>query len=149
LVQYSHVEAPLDLWDLQTSYGSRPWAVEAPSAGLPLTGATLLALRRAGVGLAAVTHAAGLSSTGDPLLDAALPLPDRYDTPAETAAAVGSAERVVAVGTTVVRALESAARTGRLSGTTDLKIGAGFRAAIVRGLVTGLHEPGSSHLGLL
>ena len=40
LVQYSHVEAPLALWDLQTAYGSRPWAVEPPSAGLPLTGAT-------------------------------------------------------------------------------------------------------------
>jgi S-adenosylmethionine:tRNA ribosyltransferase-isomerase len=149
LVQYSHVEAPLELWDLQTAYGGRPWAVEPPSAGLPLSGAILLALRRAGVGLAALTHAAGLSATGDPVLDAALPLPERYEIPPETAAAVAAAGRVVAVGTTVVRALESAAISGRLAGTTDLRIGAGFRPAVVTGMITGLHEPGSSHLGLL
>src|SRR5262249_53894699 len=76
-VQSSHVDAPLELWDVQTAYGGRPWAVEAPSAGLALDGATLLAFRRHGVALARLTHAAGLSSTGDPALDAALPLPER------------------------------------------------------------------------
>jgi S-adenosylmethionine:tRNA ribosyltransferase-isomerase len=149
LIQYSHVDAPLELWDFQTAYGSRPWAVEPPSAGLPLSAATLLGLRRAGVGLAALTHAAGLSATGDPALDAALPLPERYDIPAETAAAVAAARRVVAVGTTVVRALEGAARSGRRTGTTDLRIGPGFRPRVVAGVLTGLHEPGSSHLELL
>lgn len=156
-VQYSHVRAPLELWDVQTAYGARPWAVEAPSAGLTLDGAALLALPRRGVALARLTHAAGLSSTGDPALDAALPLPERYDVPAETVAAIAAARarggRVVAVGTTVVRALEGALRNdGALrpgAGVTDLRIRPGFRARVVDGLLTGLHEPGSSHLNLL
>jgi S-adenosylmethionine:tRNA ribosyltransferase-isomerase len=156
-VQYSHVDAPLELWDVQTAYGSRPWAVEAPSAGLALDGATLLAFRRHGVVLARLTHAAGLSSTGDVALDAALPLPELYDIPAETVAAIEAARgrggRVVAVGTTVVRALEGAVRSfGALrsgAGVTDLRIRPGFRPRVVDGLLTGLHEPGSSHLDLL
>ena len=156
-VQYSHLAAPLELWDVQTAYGSRPWAVEAPSAGLSLSAATLVSLRRHGVHLAALTHAAGLSATGDPAIDAALPLPERYHIPAETALAIRSTRmrrgRVVAVGTTVVRALEGATRThGWLrpgEGTTDLHIGPGFRPRIVDGLLTGLHEPGSSHIDLL
>jgi S-adenosylmethionine:tRNA ribosyltransferase-isomerase len=152
-VQYSHVPAPLALWDVQTRYAGRPWAMEAPSAGLPLDGDALLALRRRGVALATLTHAAGLSSTGDAGLDASLPWPERYEIPAATVEAVARARRVVAVGTTVVRALEGCVVThGRLvagAGVTDLKITPGFRPRLVSGLVTGLHEPGSSHLELL
>ena len=156
-VQYSHVAAPFALWDVQTAYGSRPWAVEPPSAGLSIPAATLIELRRRGVRLAALTHAAGLSATGDPELDAALPLPERYDIPEETVAAVGETRRaggrVVAVGTTVVRALEGATlAAGRLvagPGVTDLRIGPDFRPRVVDGLLTGLHEEGSSHLRLL
>ena len=87
-VQYSYVRAPLALWHVQTAYASRPWAAEAPSAGRPLTWRVLLEARRRGIALAAVTHAAGLSSTGEPALDAALPLPERFDIPEETVAAV-------------------------------------------------------------
>jgi S-adenosylmethionine:tRNA ribosyltransferase-isomerase len=156
-IQYSHAAAPFALWDVQTAYGSRPWAVEPPSAGLAIPAATLLELRRRGVRLAALTHAAGLSATGDPRLDAALPLPERYDIPETTVAAVGETRqaggRVVAVGTTVVRALEGAALPGgRLmagAGITDLRIGPDFRPRVVDGLLTGLHEEGSSHLRLL
>lgn len=155
-IQYSHLETELELWDVQTAYAARPWAVEAPSAGLALDVATLIAFRRAGVGLATLTHAAGLSSTGDPVLDAALPLPERYDIPAETVAAVERTRarggRVVACGTTVVRALESAAVRGALApgaGVATLRIGAGFRPIIVDGVISGMHEPGSSHLSLL
>jgi S-adenosylmethionine:tRNA ribosyltransferase-isomerase len=155
-VQYSYLEEELALWDVQTAYAARPWAVEPPSAGLSLAVETLLALRRLGVELATVTHAAGLSSTGDPALDGELPLPERYDVPPETVAAIERARarggRVVAVGTTVVRALEGAAEAGRLvagAGVTALKIRAGFRPAIVDGVLTGIHEPGSSHLALL
>src|SRR5262249_14918386 len=112
-VQYSYLSAPLELWDVQTAYASRPWAFEAPSAGLPLDGATLVALRRRGIAIATLTHAAGLSSRGAPATAAALPLPARSDIPAETVAAIETARsrggRVVAVGTTVVRALEGAA----------------------------------------
>jgi S-adenosylmethionine:tRNA ribosyltransferase-isomerase len=155
-VQYSYLERALRLWHVQTNYGSRPWAVELPSAGRPLTWGLLLRLRTRGVRLASLTHAAGLSSTGDPALDAALPLPETYEIPAETVAAIGetraSGGKVIAVGTTVVRALEgAAARGGELQAgraTTDLKIDGSFRPRVVDGLLTGLHEPGSSHFAL-
>ena len=65
-VQYAHTRRALALWDVQTRYGSRPWAMEPPSAGFALTWELLLGLRHRGVALAGVTHAAGLSSTGDP-----------------------------------------------------------------------------------
>jgi S-adenosylmethionine:tRNA ribosyltransferase-isomerase len=87
-----------------------------PSAGRPLTWDVMLALRRAGVELATLTHAAGLSSIGDAALDAALPLPERYEIPRRTVRAIAATRarggRVIAVGTTVVRALEDAARAG-------------------------------------
>ena len=157
-VQYSYVRAPLALWHVQTAYASRPWAAEAPSAGRPLTWRVLLEARRRGIALAAVTHAAGLSSTGEPALDAALPLPERFDIPEETVAAVRRARaargRVVAVGTTVVRALEGAAEAGggdlrAGEGRTDLRIDRAFRPRIVDGLLTGVHQPGESHFDLL
>jgi len=157
-VQYSYVRAPLALWHVQTAYASRPWAAEAPSAGRPLTWRVLLEARRRGVALAAVTHAAGLSSTGEPALDAALPLPERFDVPEETVAAVTRARaargRVVAVGTTVVRALEGAveANGGRLAageGRTSLRIDRHFHPRVVDGLLTGVHQPGESHFDLL
>jgi S-adenosylmethionine:tRNA ribosyltransferase-isomerase len=157
-VQYAHVDRALDLWHVQTPFASRPWAVEMPSAGRPLTWALLGELRARGVRLASLTHAAGLSSTGDPAIDAALPLPERFDVPAATVRAIAethrAGRRVVAAGTTVVRALEGSARMngGELlpgEGTTDLRIDASFRPRIVDGLLTGLHELGSSHRQLM
>jgi S-adenosylmethionine:tRNA ribosyltransferase-isomerase len=157
-VQYAYTAGPLELWHTQTSYASRPWSVEAPSAGRPLEPSLLAALARRGVARAAVTHAAGLSSTGDAALDRALPLPERYDVPRTTVAAIAAARarggRVVAVGTTVVRALEACARAhgGRLAageGVAALRVGAGFRPAIVGGIFTGMHEPEASHFSLL
>jgi S-adenosylmethionine:tRNA ribosyltransferase-isomerase len=157
-VQYSYLKAPLHLWDVQTTYASRPWAAELPSAGRPLAAGVLAGLAGRGIATATLTHAAGLSSTGDPALDARLPLPERFEIPAATVAAVDGARRasrrVVAVGTTVVRALEGAAllnggalRPGR--GVTDLKIGPSFQPRVVDGIFTGLHQPGESHFELL
>ena len=157
-VQYAHVSGPLALWHVQTPFASRPWSFEMPSAARPLSWALVDRLRRAGVRIANVTHAAGLSSTGDPALDARLPLPERYEIPAATIRAIDAARaeggRVVAVGTTVVRALEGCAAThgGTLvpgEGVTDLRIDATFRPRIVDALVTGLHELGTSHRSLL
>lgn len=156
-VQYSYLDHELPLWAVQTVYAGRPWAGEMPSAGRPLSWSLLIALRRRGVGLANLTHAAGLSSTGDPSLDAALPLAERYEIPTATVEAVQAARRrggrVVAVGTTVVRALEGAiANHGRLrpgAGTTELRIGPGFRPRVVDGVLSGLHGPEESHFGLL
>jgi S-adenosylmethionine:tRNA ribosyltransferase-isomerase len=157
-IQYAHVAAPLELWHTQTPFGGRPWAAEMPSAGRPLAWSVLRELERRGVARATITHAAGLSATGDPALDAALPLPERYDVPGATVAAVvrtrARGGRVVAVGTTVVRALEGAARAhgGELvpgEGTTDLRIDARFVPRVVDGVLTGIHEPASSHFELL
>jgi S-adenosylmethionine:tRNA ribosyltransferase-isomerase len=157
-VQYAYVERPLELWHVQTGYASRPWAAEAPSAGHPLTWSLLLEVARRGARFATLTHAAGLSSTGDLALDALLPMDERYDIPAATAEAVTSTKarggRVVAVGTTVTRALEGSAAQNRGMvqaglGSTDLRLDAGFRPRVVDGLLTGMHEPEASHFRLL
>jgi S-adenosylmethionine:tRNA ribosyltransferase-isomerase len=108
--------------------------------------------------VAALTHAAGLSSTGDAALDAILPLEERYDLPVGTVHAVADARarggRVVAVGTTVVRALEgcAAAHGGELvagEGSTDLLLGAGSKLRVAEGLLTGIHETGTTHFDLM
>ena len=99
-----------------------------------------------------VTHAAGLSSTGDAALDDALPWPERYDIPAATTDAIATARanhhRVIAVGTTVVRALEASAGMAG-SGIATLRLDPGSRPRVVDGLVSGLHAPGESHFELL
>ncbi|MGE0453160.1 MAG: S-adenosylmethionine:tRNA ribosyltransferase-isomerase [Vicinamibacteria bacterium] len=156
-IQYSHLARDLELWEAQTAYAGRPWAVEAPSAGLGLTPGLILELRRAGVGVRSLTHAAGVSATGDPAIDAALPLPERFEIPESTASAVRAARaargRVVAVGTSVVRALETAAADGgglsATAGISRLRIGPAHRLRAVDGLLTGVHEPGTSHHELL
>ncbi len=151
-VQYAHRQGALALWSVQTAYAARPWAVEMPSAGRPLTWDILLELRRRGVGVAALTHAAGLGATGDAALDEQLPWPERYEVPERTAAAIAAARaagrRVIAVGTTVVRALEaSGGRAG--AGVASLVLGPATRPRVADGLVTGLHVPGESHYELL
>ena len=157
-VQYAYEAAPLALARVQTPYAARPWASEMPSAGRPLRLELLARLRTRGVRVAWLTHAAGLSSTGDAALDAALPLPERYEILPSTVAAVAGARRrggrVVAVGTTVVRALEGAARSGGGDlppgpGVTDLRIGRGFEPRVVNGLLSGIHGRDSSHFELL
>jgi S-adenosylmethionine:tRNA ribosyltransferase-isomerase len=141
------------LWDVQNLWSGPPWAVEMPSAGRILDGQALLSLRQRGVSIASVTHAAGLSSTGDDALDAYLPLPERWRVPATTMAAVAATHakggRVIAVGTSVVRALETAARTGESEGVTDLLIDPTTSRLVVDGILTGVHDAGTSHFSLL
>jgi S-adenosylmethionine:tRNA ribosyltransferase-isomerase len=156
-IQYSYARADLPLWAVQTVYAGRPWAFEMPSAGRPLSWELLLELRRRGVRWAALTHAAGLSATGDPAIDAALPLPERFDIPAATVTAIAEARarggRVVAVGTTAVRALEGAVvNAGELRagpGVTDLRISPRHRLRVVDGILSGVHAPDESHFALL
>jgi S-adenosylmethionine:tRNA ribosyltransferase-isomerase len=153
-VQYAHVKEPLPLWHVQTAYAARPWSAEQPSAGRPLKLGLLQALRAKGVALATITHGCGLSSTGDAQLDAALPLPERYEIPAATVEAVRAAKRVIAVGTSVTRSLEgSAAANGGVltpgTGVTDLRLSGAHRLGVAHGLLTGMHEPGTSHDQLL
>lgn len=148
-VQYAHVPEAYALWDVQNAYAGRPWAVEMPSAGRVLTFDVLSELARRGVKVVTLTHAAGLSSVGDAAIDAMLPLPERYEIPPRTWDAVRRADRVVAIGTSVVRALESAARTGRLSGVTDLRLDATTKRRAVDAVLTGVHETESTHFALL
>ncbi len=157
-VQYSYAAGEYPLWNVQTPFAARPWAVEMPSAGRPLRWTVLEGLRAKGVALATITHAAGLSSTGDPRIDEVLPLPERYAVPRATVEAVWAARarggRVIAVGTSVVRALEGCAEAhgGELvegEGVTALRIGRGYRPRVVDGVLSGMHEPGSSHYALL
>ncbi len=150
-VQYSYMTEELNLWSVQNIYGSRPWAVEMPSAGHALDWRLLLKLREKGIRIATLTHGAGLSATGDAALDRALPLAERYEIPAATMNAVRQTKanggRVVAVGTSVVRALESSLRG--LRGVTTLKIGPEHRLQFVNGLLTGTHDVTESHYQLL
>ena len=156
-IQYAHVAQPLELWDVWTQIAALPAAFEPPSAGFLLDWNLLAQLHRHGVGLATLTHAAGISSTGDPHLDARLPFDEPYLLPAATVAAIertqASNGRVIALGTTVVRALEHAAtRTGPLAagpGLATQRIGPQTRLRVVDAIVTGTHEPGSSHYELL
>lgn len=157
-VQYAYLAEDLRLWDVQNRYAGRPWAVEMPSAGHVLDWALLERLRARGVSVVALTHGAGLSSTGDDALDRLLPLPERYDLPARTVAAVTEARarggRVIAAGTSVVRALEGnvARNRGTLvpgEDTTDLRIDRSHRLLVVNGVLTGMHELGASHRDLL
>jgi len=150
-VQYSHLNDELKLWSVQNVYSSRPWAVEMPSAGHALSWRLLLKLIVKGVRIVPLTHGAGLSSTGDAKIDRALPLAERFEIPASTMEAVRRSRdgggRVIAVGTSVVRALESAGPG--LSGFTTLKIGPGYERKIVGGLLTGAHDVSESHYLLL
>ncbi|GAA0895606.1 S-adenosylmethionine:tRNA ribosyltransferase-isomerase [Pseudonocardia zijingensis] len=151
---YLHRSWPLDAHRTvfaraEAEFGS----AEMPSAGRPFTPAVLHALHAQGVDVARVVLHTGVSSpeAGE------TPLPERYRVPQETADAVNAARaaggRVVAVGTTTTRALESvAAPDGHVragAGWTHLVLGPGRPARVVDGLVTGWHEPGASHLSLL
>jgi S-adenosylmethionine:tRNA ribosyltransferase-isomerase len=156
-VQYSYVAGSFELWHVTSRFAGRPWAFEMPSAGRPLTFRTLRELRRRGVRIAALTHAAGLSSTGNDALDRALPGPERYEIPARTAELVratrGEGARVVAVGTTVARALEAnALENGEVAageGVARLRIGSAHSLRAADALLTGVHAPATSHFELL
>lgn len=156
-IQYAHVPMPLALWDVWTPLAASPVAFEPPSAGFAIRWGTLARIGARGIGFAALTHAAGISSTGDAALDARLPFDEPYCVPVATARAVRRTRRrggrVIAVGTTVVRALEHAARaTGAVragQGLATGRIGAGTALQVVDGILTGVHDPGTSHYELL
>ena len=155
-VQYAHLHDPLALWDVWTPIAGPPVAFEPPSAGFVLDWALLREIRAAGADFATLTHAAGLSSTGDAALDARLPLPEPYRIPEATVRALARAwscgGRVIAIGTTVTRALEHAARSGALragDGVADQRIGPETALRVVDVILSGAHEPGASHYELL
>jgi S-adenosylmethionine:tRNA ribosyltransferase-isomerase len=156
-IQYAHVREPLRLWDVWTPIAGAPAAFEPPSAGFAIDWSVLRAIRARGADFATITHAAGISSTGDAELDKRLPFDEPYRIPSRTADAIASTReqggRIVAIGTTVVRALEHAAlRTGKVSegdAVANQRIGSGSALRVVDVLLSGTHEAGTSHYELL
>jgi S-adenosylmethionine:tRNA ribosyltransferase-isomerase len=157
-IRYEHVTAPWPLADYQTVYAREPGSSEMPSAGRAFTWELLFRLRRRGVHTTSLILHTGLSSYLDDAVDALHIMPEEeYLLSPETVTRVEQTQRhggrVVAVGTTVVRALESAVdQSARLlpgHGYTRLRITAEHELRAVDGLLTGLHEPEASHLDLL
>jgi len=152
-IAYSYVPDDWPLAIYQTVFGREPGSAEMPSAGRPFTDSMVTDLVTAGVAVAPVTLHTTVSSQerGEP------PLPEPYAVPVATADLVNVTRsrggRVVAVGTTVTRALESRAdETGTVhpgGGWTTLVLGERRPARVVSGLVTGWHDEGASHLDLL
>jgi S-adenosylmethionine:tRNA ribosyltransferase-isomerase len=157
-VRYEYLSVPWDLDYYQTVYAREPGSAEMPSAGRAFTWKLLFDLKRSGVNTAYIVLHTSLSSYMDDELDAKHPASEEEYFISERAAEkinmthdVGG--RVIAVGTTVVRALESVAyMTGNITarhGYTQLYITANHTLKVVDGLLTGLHEPEASHLNLL
>jgi S-adenosylmethionine:tRNA ribosyltransferase-isomerase len=152
-IRYAHQPRPRPLADHQTLFARVPGSAEMPSAGRPFTPRVLVALAARGVGVAPIVLHTGVSSQerGE------RPYPERFRVPPETAARVNAARaaggRVIAVGTTVTRALETAAApdgtVAPAAGWTNLTITPERGVHAVDGLVTGWHEPDASHLLLL
>jgi S-adenosylmethionine:tRNA ribosyltransferase-isomerase len=157
-IQYAHVPTPLAVWDTWTPIAGPPVAFEPPSAGFVLDWSTLASMSARKIRFGTITHAAGLSSTGDPELDALLPFVEPYRVPRSTALMIEHAQassgRIIAIGTTVVRALEHTAAmfdgivpSGERLATQ--RLGASSRLRIVDAILSGTHEPGTSHYELL
>jgi S-adenosylmethionine:tRNA ribosyltransferase-isomerase len=152
-IAYGYLSARFPLSDHQNVYAGDPGSAEMASAGRPFTAPLLVRLMARGVTVAPVVLHAGVSSPERP----EPPPPERFRVPADTArlaeSAASAGRRVVAVGTTVARALESAAgadgRPRPASGWTDVVLGPDRPARVVTGILTGLHEPEASHLLLL
>jgi S-adenosylmethionine:tRNA ribosyltransferase-isomerase len=152
-IRYRHTELDQPIDAYQTVFAREPGSAEMPSAARPFTAELVTELVSDGVLIAPVTLHCGVSS----LEAGESPYPERFRVPAETARLVNAVHgwggRVIAVGTTVVRALETvAAPDGSVSpgnGLTRLVVSPERGLRAIDGLVTGWHEPESSHLSLL
>jgi S-adenosylmethionine:tRNA ribosyltransferase-isomerase len=157
-IRYSYVPRSWPIEAYQTVFATLPGSAEMPSAARPFTPQIVTGLVSRGVAVAPITLHTGVSS----LEGGEDPYPESYDVPAATARLVNltrrSGGRVIAVGTTVVRALESAALSavtatdgpvGAAAGWTSHVVTRDTGVAVVDGLLTGLHEPLSTHLWML
>jgi S-adenosylmethionine:tRNA ribosyltransferase-isomerase len=152
-IRYAYVPEPLPLDAYQTVFAVEPGSAEMPSAGRPFTAELVTELVACGVLIAPVTLHTGVSSPEH----AEPPFPERFYVPSSTAALVNAVHRwhgrVIAVGTTVARALETTAGSGRTvregHGWTSLVVTPERGLRAVDGLLTGWHERESSHLQLL
>ena len=152
-IRYSYVERPWPIAAYQTVYATHPGSAEMPSAGRPISTEVITRLVAGGVAVAPILLHTGVAS-----LEAdELPYPERAVVPPATARLVAATRagggRVVAIGTTVVRALESAVgpdgAIGPYDGWTDVVVTPERGVAVVDGIVTGWHEPEASHLLML
>ena len=144
-IRYAYVPRPWPLAEYRTVFGVHPGSAEMPSAGRPFTDRLVTRLVTAGVLVVPVLLHTGVASPEAH----ERPYPEKFAVPPTTWRAVTRATgRVIAVGTTVVRALESAA-DGRAEGWTDLVITPERGVRVVDGLLTGFHEPRASHLSML
>ncbi|MET0459352.1 MAG: S-adenosylmethionine:tRNA ribosyltransferase-isomerase, partial [Ilumatobacteraceae bacterium] len=136
----------------QTVYAVRPGSAAAPTAGLHMTPELLARITATGVPIVPVELVVGLDTfqpvTEDDPLDHRMHS-ERYRVPADTWAACRDARRVVAVGTTSVRALESAAATGRMEGRTELFLHRGSAFQVVDVLMTNFHLPRTTLLMMI
>jgi len=157
-VRYEYVSAPWSLDYYQTVYAREPGSAEMPSAGRAFTWKLLFNLQRSGVQMAYIILHTGLASYMDDDLDAQHPASEEEYYVSQTAVQKLNQTherggRVIAVGTTVVRTLESVADDSGVvhagHGYTQLRITARHKLKAVDGLLTGLHEPEASHLDLL
>jgi S-adenosylmethionine:tRNA ribosyltransferase-isomerase len=152
-IRYAHTEREWPLDAYQNVYATEPGSAEMPSAGRPFTHELIVRLMASGVDVAPLVLHTGVSS----LERGEAPYPERFGVPEWTAERVGLARRlggrVIAVGTTVVRALESATGedgvTRAASGWTGLVIGPERPIRALDGVITGFHDADSSHLMLL
>jgi S-adenosylmethionine:tRNA ribosyltransferase-isomerase len=152
-IRYRHTERAWPLEAYQNVYATEPGSAEMPSAGRPFTAELITRLVAAGVDVAPLVLHTGVSS----LERGESPYPERFEVPAWTAERVNLARalggRAIAVGTTAVRAIESAAdergRVRAAAGWTDLVIGPERPIRALDGVLTGFHDSDSSHLQLL
>ncbi|QCJ40585.1 S-adenosylmethionine:tRNA ribosyltransferase-isomerase [Bacillus sp. S3] len=153
-VRYEYIEQPWDLDYYQTVYACHPGSVEMPSAGRAFSWELLFKLRRKNIQLDFIQLHTGLSYLLD---DQWHQTPEEneeeYQISEHTMKKIlqtkAAGKKVIAVGTTVVRALETAAVSGALSGTTNLYIDQHYPLKLADGIITGLHEPKASHLDML
>ena len=147
----THAPGPEDVDRYQTVYADRPGAVAAPTAGLHFDEAMLAKVREKGARIAKVTLHVG-AGTFQPVrgenVEEHRMHSERYAVPPETLLAIRG-KRVLAVGTTSLRALETAAATERTEGETNLFIYPGYRFRVVDRLLTNFHLPKSTLLMLV
>jgi S-adenosylmethionine:tRNA ribosyltransferase-isomerase len=152
-IRYAYVPRQWPLSSYQTVFGRKPGGAEMPSAARPFSAKLVTSLIASGIMIAPITLHAGVSSA-EP---GEAPVAEPFDVSPATARLVNMTRaaggRVVAVGTTVTRALESAAAGNgaveAANGWTNLVIGDDRGARVVDGLITGWHDAGASHLLLL
>jgi S-adenosylmethionine:tRNA ribosyltransferase-isomerase len=153
-VRYEYIGHPWGLDYYQTVFASHPGSVEMPSAGRAFSWELIFNLKRKNIGLDFIQLHTGLSYLlDDQWHQSPEENEEEYHISKETMERIldtkASGKRVIAVGTTVVRALESAARSSVISGLTNLYIDYNFPLIIADGIITGFHEPKASHLDML